>query len=97
MGILKKYKREEKDLIQSMSKRGKSIFVLSITMKETSKVKEHQIYECIYVDGGSKKETNIIGKDISDCMDKLNAYVGMGIPGITTNHILGNEQLFSEG
>lgn len=97
MGILKKYKREEKDLIQSVSKRGKSIFVLSITMKETSKVKEHQIYECIYVDGGSKKETNIIGKDISDCMDKLNAYVGMGIPGITTNHILGNEQLFSEG
>ena len=97
MGILKKYKREEKDLIQSVSKRGKSIFVLSITMKETSKVKEHQIYECIYVDGGQKKETNIIGKDISDCMDKLNAYVGMGIPGITTNHILGNEQLFSEG
>ena len=96
MGILKKYKREEKDLIQSMSKRGKSIFVLSIIMKETSKVDNHQIYECIYYDGNIKKETNIIGKDISDCMDKLNAYVGMGIPGITTNHILGNEQLFSE-
>lgn len=91
-----KYKRDEKDLISSMKGIGKNIFVLSITLKETSKIKNHQIYECIYVDGDTKKETNIIGKDISDCMDKLTAYVGMGIPGITTNHILGNESLFLE-
>ena len=94
MGISKKYKRDEKDLIKSMIKRGKSAFVLSITMKETSKLKDHQIYECIYVDGGTKKETNIIGKDITDCMEKLNAYIGMGIPAVTANHILGNERLF---
>ena len=96
MGISKKYKRDEKDLIKSMAKRTDQPFVLSITLKETSKVKNHQIYECIYVDGGRKKETNIIGKDITDCMDKLKAYVGMGIPGITANHILGNESLFLE-
>mgnify|MGYP001208331174 CR=1 FL=1 len=45
MGISKKYKRDEKDLIESMTKRGKNVFVLSITMKETSKLKEHQIYD----------------------------------------------------
>lgn len=94
MGISKKYKRDEKELIKSMVKRTEGPFVLSITLKETSKLKNHQIYECIYVDGGKKKETNIIGKDITDCMDKLTAYVGMGIPAITANHILGNESLF---
>jgi len=90
--LTKKYKRDEKDLIESMTSRGKTIFVISITLKETSKLKEHQIYECIYVDGGQKKETNIIAKDITDGMEKLKNYVGFGIPAVTTNHILGNEK-----
>ncbi len=32
--LTKKYKRDEKDLIESMTSRGKTIFVISITLKE---------------------------------------------------------------
>ena len=32
MGISKKYKRDEKELIQSMISKGKNVFVISITL-----------------------------------------------------------------
>ena len=66
-----KYKREEEELIDSMLKSGNKTFITRIELVETSKIKAHQIYECRYVDNGTKKQVNIIAHDVTDAVSKL--------------------------
>jgi len=87
-----KYKREEEELIDSMLKSGNKTFITRIELIETSKIKAHQIYECRYVDNGSKKQVNIIAADITDAVDKLEAMVGFGLPQQAANLMLGSEK-----
>ena len=87
-----KYKREEEELIDSMLKSGNKTFITRIELVETSKIKEHQIYECRYVDNGTKKQINIIAVDITDAVGKLEAMVGFGMPEQTANLLLGSEK-----
>jgi len=87
-----KYKREEKELIDSMLKSGNKTFITRIELIETSKIKGHQIYECKYVDGGVKKQVNIIAADITDAVSKLEALVGFGMPQQAANLMLGSEK-----
>jgi hypothetical protein len=90
--LKKKYNRNESEFIKSIKKLKRSTLVLSIEVIETSKVKDHLIYECVYLDNNTKKQINIIAKDITEAMKRLEPYVGLSIPAPTTNHILSNEK-----
>jgi len=87
-----KYKREEQELIDSLLESGSKTFITRIQLVETSKIKDHKIYECRYVDNGTKKQINIIAVDITDAVGKLEAMVGFGMPEQTANLLLGSEK-----
>ena len=89
--LKKKYLRKKNDLINSLNNIERQTIVLSIEVIETSKIKDHLIYECDYLDNGTQKQINIIARDITEAMGKLEPYVGIGIPSPTLNHILGND------
>lgn len=90
--LKKKYNRSKKDLLKSLKGLGRQSIVLSIEVIETSKIKDHLIYECVYLDNAVEKQVNIIARDITEAMQKLEPYVGAGIPDTTTNLILGSER-----
>lgn len=85
------YSRSKKDLLKSLKNVKRQSLVLSIEVIETSKIKDHFIYECVYLDNSIEKRINIIASDITEAMQKLEPYVGIGIPAPTVNHILGND------
>ena len=88
--IKKKYIRKKNDLINSLNNSERQAIVLSIEVIETSKIKDHLIYECEYLDNGTQKQINIIARDITEALVKLEPYVGKGIPDSTTGLILGS-------
>ena len=88
-----KYKRKEEELIESVIKSGDQTFISRIELIETSKIKNHKIYECVYVDNRAKKQVNIIAVDIADAVNKLEAMLGFGIPEQAVNLMLGSEKL----
>jgi hypothetical protein len=90
--LKKKYNRSKKDLLKSLKGLGRQSVVLSIEVLETSKINDHLIYECVYLDNAIEKQINIIARDITEAMQKLEPYVGAGIPDTTTNLILGSER-----
>jgi len=94
MGKLKsKYQRGESKLTDSLIRKGKVTFITQITLIETSKVKDHLIYDCTYIDNGVKKQINVIALDISDAVSKIESIVDSNIPEITANIMLGSETL----
>lgn len=88
--LKKKYHRNKDELITSLNDIDRQTVVLSIEVIETSKIRDYLIYECDYLDNGVQKKVNIIAKDITEAMQKLEPYVGKGIPDTTANLILGN-------
>jgi len=86
-----KYQRKESELIDSLIGKGKRTFITQIQLIETSKVKDHLIYDCTYVDNGTKKQINIIAVDISDAISKVEQIVDTNIPEIAANVMLGSE------
>ncbi len=91
--IKQKYKREQSELIETLIDNGRTTAVLEIRVLETSKIKEHLIYHCIYLHGGKVKDTQIIAKDITDAMSRLEPYINSGTSSTVVNYILGNENL----
>ena len=90
--LKQKYNRSKSDLLKSLKSIDRPTVVLSIEVIETSKIKDHLIYECVYLDNNVEKHINIIASDITEAMQKLEPYVGAGIPDTTTNLILGSER-----
>jgi len=90
--LKKKYNRTKSELVKSLNKSDRKTVVLSIKVVETSKIKQHLIYECSYLDSGKEKNVTIIARDITEAMLKLEPYLGAGIPDTTTNLILGSER-----
>ena len=90
--LKKKYNRTKSELVKSLNKSDRRTVVLSIKVVETSKIKEHLIYECLYLDNGKEKNVTIIAQDITNAMLKLEPYLDAGIPDTTTNLILGSER-----
>jgi len=86
-----KYQRGESELIDSIVKKGKRTFISQIQLVETSKVKDHQIYDCVYVDNGVKKQIHIIATDINHVVSKLEQVVNCCVPAATANVMLGSE------
>ena len=91
--IKQKYKREQSELIETLIDNGRTTAVLEIRVLETSKIKGHLIYHCIYLHGGKVKDTQIIAKDITDAMSRLEPYINSGTSSTVVNYILGNENL----
>ena len=90
--IKKKDKREQSELIQSLIENGRSTTVLEINVVGTSKIKEHLIYQCIYLHAGKLCETHIIAKDITDAMHRLEPYISSGTPEAAINYLIGKEK-----
>ena len=65
-----KYKKEKEVLLKELLNKGDCTIMLSITLKGTSKVKNHFIYECIYLDHGEEKQLAIIAEDMCKAVDK---------------------------
>jgi type II secretory pathway predicted ATPase ExeA len=80
------------NLVKSLSKIERDAIVLSIKVVDTSKIKDHLIYECIYLDLNQEKTVNIIAQDITQALAKLQPYVASGIPQNVIKQMLGNER-----
>ncbi len=92
MGSLKsKYKRGQSELIDTLLENGRNTAVLEVKVLETSKIKEHLIYECIYLHNSKLKTTQIIAKDITDAMERLEPFINSGTSSSVVNYILKNE------
>ena len=97
MGSLKsKYKRDQSELVDTLLENGRTTAVLEVKVLETSKIKEHLIYECIYLHGGKLKSTQIIAKDITDAMSRLEPFINSGTSASVVNYILKNENYKSD-
>ena len=76
MGSLKsKYKRGQSELVDTLLENGRTTAVLEVKVLETSKIKEHLIYECVYLHNSKLKTTQIIAKDITDAMSRLEPFI----------------------
>ena len=94
MGSLKsKYKREKSELIETLLDNGRTTAVLEINVLTTSKIKEHLIYECVYLHNSKIKTTQIIAKDITDAMSRLDPFIKSGASTSVINYVLNNENI----
>jgi hypothetical protein len=94
MGSLKsKYKRDKSELIETLLDNGRTTAVLEINVLTTSKIKEHLIYECIYLHNSKLKTTQIIAKDITDAMSRLDPFIKSGASTSVINYVLNNENI----
>jgi hypothetical protein len=92
MGSLKsKYKRGQSELIDTLLDNGRTTAVLEVNVLTTSKIKEHLIYECIYLHNSKLKTTQIIARDITDAMERLEPFINSGTSSAVVNYILKNE------
>jgi hypothetical protein len=94
MGSLKsKYKRDKSELIETLLDNGRTTAVLEINVLTTSKIKEHLIYECIYLHNSKLKTTQIIARDITDAMSRLEPFIKSGASSSVINYVLNNENI----
>lgn len=92
MKIRKKYKKERKEIIDNLVFKNVKTAVLSIELKDLSKVKDHFIYDCVLLDNGVLKSIPIIAIDVTQALAKLEPYVNSGIPEETLKYMLGTER-----
>jgi|TARA_R110000772_G_scaffold181105_1_gene292428 hypothetical protein len=90
--IKNKYKKDNKELLDSLSNMGRNTAILEIKLVSTSKVKDNLIYECTYVEGKTIKIVPIIAYDVSQALAKLEQYTHSGIPEPVLKYMLGNER-----
>ncbi len=91
-----KYRRDQSELIGTLLENGRTTAVLEVKVLETSKIKEHLIYECIYLHNSKLKSTQIIAKDITDAMARLEPFINAGVSSSVVNYILKNENFNTE-
>ena len=88
-----KYKKEKEALIQSLLNKGSCTIMLSINLKGTSKVKDHFIYECVYLDQGKEKELFVIAEDMCRAVEKIKLLVNKDISDSQAQFIVGSEDV----
>jgi hypothetical protein len=93
MGIRKKYKKEEKELVVELIEIQRKTAVLEIKLLGTSKIKNNLLYECKYIDNGVVKVVHIIAYDVTHALFKLEGLSGSGIPENVLKYMLGSENL----
>ena len=88
-----KYKKEKENLIKELLNRGSCTMMLSINLKGTSKVKDHFIYQCVYLDQGEEKEIFVIEKDMCKAVDKIRPLINQNISENKAQFIVGSEEV----
>ena len=88
-----KYKKEKENLIKGLLNRGSCTIMLSINLKGTSKVKDHFIYECVYLDQGKEKEISVIAEDMCRAVDKIKPLINQNISENRAQFIVGSEDV----
>ena len=90
--IKKKYKKEDRKLLDSIKELNRAAVVLEIKLVGTSKVKDNLIYECTYLDGKTEKTVSIIAQDVTQALAKLEQFTNSGIPQSVLKYMLGSER-----
>lgn len=88
-----KYKKEKENLIKGLLNIGSCTMMLSIILKGTSKVKDHFIYECIYLDQGIEKEISVIAEDMCKAVDKIRPLINQNISENRAQFMVGSEDV----
>lgn len=88
-----KYKKEKEILIKGLLNRGSCTIMLSINLKGTSKVKDHFIYECVYLDQGEEKEISVIAEDMCRAVDKIRPLINQNISENKAQFMVGSEEV----
>lgn len=86
-----KYKKEKNKLLGELLKKGSCTIMMSIILKGTSKVKDHFIYECTYLDQGEEKQLAVIAEDMCKAVDKIRPLVNKDISENKAQIFLGGE------
>ncbi|MBL20194.1 MAG: hypothetical protein CMC82_10330 [Flavobacteriaceae bacterium] len=84
-----KYKKEKENLLKELSNKSSNTIMLSIILKGTSKVKDHFIYECIYLDEGEEKQLAVIAENMISAVEKIKPLVNKNISGHRAQFIVG--------
>lgn len=87
-----KTKQKDKELISSLKKIDRNVFVLEIKLIGLSKIKDNLLYNCKYIDNGVVKSVPIIAYDVTQALAKLTPYVDADIPEDVLKIMLGNER-----
>lgn len=87
-----KYRKEKEVLLNDLLNKGSCTIMLSINLKGTSKVKDHFIYECIYLDQGKEKELFVIAEDMCRAVDKIKPLINQDISANQAQFIVGSEE-----
>lgn len=88
-----KYKKEKEVLLKELLNKGSCTIMLSIILKGTSKVKDHFIYQCTYLDQGEEKELAVIAEDMCKAVDKIRPLVNKDISDSQAQFIVGSEDV----
>ena len=88
-----KYRKEKEVLLKDLLNRGSCTIMLSINLKGTSKVKDHFIYECVYLDQGEEKELFVIAEDMCRAVDKIRPLINKDISANQAQFIVGSEEV----
>lgn len=87
-----KYKKEKQNLLKEILDKGSKTLMLSITLKGTSKVKDHFIYECVYLDEGKEKQLAVIAENMIKAVDKIRPLVNKNISDHKAQFIVGADE-----
>tara|TARA_R100000742_G_C4202146_1_gene30928 strand:- start:41 stop:343 length:303 start_codon:yes stop_codon:yes gene_type:complete len=88
-----KYRKEKEALLQDLLNKGSCTIMLQIILKGTSKVKNHFIYECTYLDQGEEKELFVIAEDMCRAVEKIKPLVNKDISDSQAQFIVGSEDV----
>jgi hypothetical protein len=95
-GLRKKYKKKKRELIGEI---GNETRVLSIKLIAQSKLEGNWLYDCEFVKGGHHWQTNIMARDVTEALFKLDKIHNMGMSKSLMEHTLTSpnfSELYSE-
>jgi hypothetical protein len=90
--IKNKYKKEDRELLESIKDLNRAAVILEIKLVGTSKVKDNLIYECTYLVGKTEMTISIIAHDVTQALAKLEPFTNSGIPESVLKYMLGSER-----
>ena len=88
-------KQKNRDVKIDTSSLGKITCILKINLISKSKIENHFLYECSYLDEGQLKCVTIVGKDITEIINILKPYVNIGKSEQWINFQFGNEDVIA--
>ena len=90
--LRKKYKKCKEGTANDVKKIGVETCILKIELMATSKIEDHFIYEVCYLDQGEIKQTNVVGKNITNVIGMLSPYINNGTTEQWAQFQLGSEE-----